>query len=111
MSVLLFLPGDKLPQTNKWDFLMLDKLVHFAFFAILAFLMIRGFQKQSKFSFLRHHALKYSAVIVIFYSILAEYLQQLASERHFEWQDIIANLLGSLTGLLIFYILNKINPG
>jgi VanZ family protein len=107
MSVLIFLPGNQLPETNDWDFLMLDKLAHFGLFAIFAFLLIRGLNKQYQFLSLRRHSLIYSLAFGIFYAVSAEFLQQYASDRHFEWQDMIANALGILTGLLIYLVFVK----
>jgi len=107
MSVLIFLPGNKLPETNDWDFLMLDKFVHFVLFAIFAFLLIRGLIKQYQFVSLRRNSFIFSLAIGIFYAVSAEFLQQYASDRNFEWQDMIANVLGVLAGLLIYLVLVK----
>jgi len=51
MTFLFLIPGDALPDATNWDFLMLDKLVHFGLFAVLVFLLIWGFAKQKKYFF------------------------------------------------------------
>lgn len=107
MTILLFLPGSKLPETNEWNFLMLDKIAHFGLFLFFAFFLWRGFNKQTQNIILKRNALTFSALIGIGYAISAEFLQQLTSDRNFEWQDIVANLLGCLVGLLLYRLFYK----
>jgi hypothetical protein len=109
MTVLFLIPGDSLPDTEGWSFLMLDKLFHFGLFAVLVFLLVWGFAKQKKFNFLHKQPFQFSLLIGFIYAVVAEFLQQLTINRAFEWQDMLANIIGCIGGLLVFYGLNKLN--
>jgi len=109
MTFLFLIPGDALPDATNWDFLMLDKLVHFGLFAVLVFLLIWGFAKQKKYNHLRKQPFQISLFIGFMYAITSEFLQQLSISRAFEWQDMAANILGCIGGSLAFYGLNKFN--
>ena len=81
-----------------------DKLVHLLCYAILTLLMCRvadSIVSGSKYILL---ALMFS----ISYGIIMECLQaSLNTGRHFDYFDIIANIIGSLTGSLMYYLLRK----
>ena len=106
IASLVLLPGSNLPQLSDSLF-SIDKLVHAFLFAVLAFLMVVGFIKQSVYPGLRNKALLYSFVLTISYAILIEALQVFSPDRMFEVGDMGANVSGCFAGFLFFFALYK----
>lgn len=82
-----------------------DKWVHWIMYATMAFLL-NGVLKQFK---IKHRKqLIYSVVLTSVYGIIMELLQAvLNTGRHFEYFDIIANIIGSISGCLLFNFFKK----
>ncbi|KJS04550.1 MAG: hypothetical protein VR77_11320 [Flavobacteriales bacterium BRH_c54] len=105
--VLSGYPGRGLPEAPFDEF---DKLVHLAIYALLSFLSILGFSKQS-------HSFLLNSKLQIFFSIsfsiviggLIELLQEYVFiNRYGDWYDFIANSLGAFLGVIGFYSMKKI---
>jgi len=104
--VLSGYPGKNLPKAPFDEF---DKLVHLIIYAILSFLSIMGFSKQSK-SFLLSKNLQYFSSILfsVFAGGVIELLQQYVFiNRYGDWLDFIANSIGSVIGVFGFYFISK----
>jgi len=104
--VLSGYPGKNLPKAPFDEF---DKLVHLIIYAILSFLSIMGFSKQSK-SFLLSKNLQYFSSILfsVFAGGLIELLQQYVFiNRYGDWLDFIANSIGAVIGVFGFYFISK----
>ena len=92
--------GINLPET--WlDFLSWDKIGHFTVYGILTFLLLFGFCKKNK---KRNKQFTVLAVLgSSLYGILLEWVQySFFPMRYFENLDILANIIGSFIGLLLF---------
>lgn len=79
-----------------------DKLVHFGFYLVLDVLLIRGLERQSKYTRMEQNAAFYSAVFCLSYGVLIEVLQAFV----FTWRtasiaDVAANAAGCAAGWLI----------
>lgn len=104
--VLSGYPGRDLPKAPFDEF---DKLVHLAIYAILSFLSVLGFSKQSH-SFLLNSKLQnffsisFSIVIGGVIELLQEYV---FINRYGDWYDFIANSLGAFLGVIGFYFMRK----
>jgi VanZ family protein len=89
------------------DIVSFDKLAHIFIYAVLSFFIAWGIKKS-----LMHKNLSLKILALIFlststYGILMEIAQMsLSTGRHFEYYDIIANIIGSFIGLL-FYLRKK----
>ncbi|PIQ15073.1 MAG: VanZ family protein [Flavobacteriales bacterium CG18_big_fil_WC_8_21_14_2_50_32_9] len=104
--VLSGYPGKNLPKAPFDEF---DKLVHLIIYAILSFLSIMGFSKQSK-SFLLSKNLQYFSSILfsVFAGGVIELLQQYVFiNRYGDWLDFIANSIGAVIGVFGFYFISK----
>jgi len=106
--IILFLssgPGIQLPKSTI-D-LSIDKLGHFVFYGILAFLIAYGYYKHNPA--IHENGLFKALIISGFYGICLEIMQySFFPNRYFEVLDIIANISGSLIGILFFkYIYYK----
>jgi len=99
VAVLMSLPGSSLSKYNWIDRLMLDKIAHFAVYALMAvllYLAYHQFKKRSKLSF-RIFVLVF--LIVAIYSSLLEIFQGLyVPNRTFDRWDLTVNLLGDAFG-------------
>lgn len=99
--------GIQLPP-SVWDIIAVDKLGHFAFYGILTFLIALGCYKKQQ-NQISIKALVIACLISSIYGICLEFMQYaLFPNRYFEFLDIIANISGSLIGILFFkYIYYK----
>ncbi len=85
----------------------IDKYVHFAFHFV--FTMLWGY-----YSWLRHYELPFRNLFNIFaislsYGVLIEILQETCTKtRHAEASDVLANFIGAMTALLVFWVLKKV---
>jgi len=100
--IILYLssgPGIQLPKSTI-D-LSIDKIGHFIFYGILAFLIAYGYYKNN--STIHKNGLFKALIISGFYGICLEIMQySFFPNRYFEVLDIIANISGSLFGILFF---------
>jgi len=85
------------------DIINFDKLAHIFIYLVLSFLLAWGLKKVIKH---KNLSLKLLAGVFIFtslYGLSMEITQKLISTgRHFEYYDIIANIIGSFIGVLFF---------
>ena len=108
LLVLSLTSGDKIPDI-EFDLFEIDKLVHFLFYCILALLMGLGFYSKKNEPFYKR------GVIIIAIGISIGFLVEvtqgtLIPNRHFDYFDILANSLGTMTGFLLFkkFCINKL---
>ncbi|MFK8009026.1 MAG: VanZ family protein [Saprospiraceae bacterium] len=94
-----------LPE-SWWDLFSMDKIGHFGIYGIFTFLLLVGFIfPTSKW---KEKGVQIALSISIFYGIGMEVIQYaFFPGRYFEYLDIIANIIGSFTGLLFFNFLMK----
>ena len=86
----------------------MDKVGHLVFYGILTFLIAYGFYKV-KNQFINKKTLFIALIISSVYGICMEIMQySFFPNRYFEILDIIANISGSIVGILFFkYIYYK----
>ena len=97
--ILCGLPGNRLPELTFLEWLRPDKIAHLVIFGVQSFLLIKGFQKQTSFSFLNKHSIFISIVITIIFGALVEVMQTYwFIKRSGDVRDAIANALGAFTG-------------
>ncbi len=100
--VLCALPGG---QFEKSTYVFADKVIHTFLYAVLFLLLSTGFIKQSTFQWLRTYPLQKVFAISTVYGLVIEVLQGLIfSSRSIEGLDVIANMIGSFIGLVIFFL-------
>jgi len=80
-----------------------DKLIHLICYAVLSYLALTAIGKSS---IIRLYF--WSILFAILYGIGIEIAQALLNTgRYFDYFDIIANIIGSLLGSLVFYLIHK----
>ncbi len=82
-----------------------DKLAHFIQFMILSWCLAVGFAKQQRYVPLRFWSWQASALVSIAYTFLLEGIQFARLPEYFEFGDLLANIFGSLGGVLLFYLI------
>ncbi len=106
--LLTMMPGKYVAPANIWDLANFDKLAHAVVFAILAFLSIRLFLKQFWSDGLRSNAILWTFLICASYGLLLETMQGgLLKDRYFEWDDVAANSIGCVLGIIIYKFVEK----
>jgi VanZ family protein len=83
-----------------------DKFIHLGVYFIASVLMMYGLGGPFGRSFGR--GVVYTLVFCIMWGAMLEYLQKtISTGRHFEVNDIIANIIGAFMGVFVFSILFK----
>ncbi len=102
---LCAIPGQDIPD---WKLLSFDKTGHAAIFFILTLLLFWGFFKQKKETFFHKQFLILSIVIAVIYGGSTELMQQYWFEnRTADLLDFLANSIGSLLALSVYFFLLK----
>jgi VanZ family protein len=105
MCILFFLPGSALPKENNlFSLLHIDKLVHISLFAIFIFLIKSSFNTP----------FKYYNLIILFITGLYGYTVEIIQRewipgRSFDLYDLLADIIGAITGMLIWQWMAKKN--
>ncbi len=95
------LPGNSLKPLMAFPFSFVDKLAHFFVFMILSIFFFADIKKDNK-NISNTKALLIVLLISLFYGIIIEILQSvLTIDRSGELFDILANMLGVLTGVVL----------
>jgi len=101
--IMLTLPASSLPSESKFPVPNFDKLVHFGLFGGFVYLWIRYLSA-------RFPGWSFSRVIILFfllssiYGIGMEYFQRyVLVDRHFDYYDILADVLGAFAGMLLCF--------
>jgi VanZ family protein len=101
-TVLLTLPGSAFPKENWLNKIYFDKWVHIGLFSVLTFVWCLAVSAQKKFFKSVQQLFVWIALGGCVYGIAMEYVQKyFIPNRSFDIGDIIADTIGSLTGLLV----------
>lgn len=106
IAFLSLMKQSNLPENIFLQRIYADKWIHVILYAVLSFLVVqalsRNFIESSKIFF-------YAAFVSIIYGILMEAAQsKMNLGRSFELLDILANITGSFSGVLIYKRKNRI---
>ena len=103
--LLILMPGRQVPEMG--DLFAFDKIAHLGVFAILSFLMIVGFTKQSQYLRLKRRATIFSLIISFIYASILELGQAIVPDRYANFYDMAFNTAGVLIGYLLFVLVYK----
>ncbi len=100
------IPGERIPESEVLRIPGMDKLIHFLIFAVLGALLFRGLKNGKVFdkkSRLRDVSIALTSIIAgMAYGALTEYFQYCClADRHGNIQDFIANIFGTVFGVLL----------
>jgi VanZ family protein len=104
ITIAFLSPSSGMPRVFfKIPYLPFDKLVHFVLHSILSFVWLTFIWKQVK-NKLKSKNILFILLACIGYGIIIEILQdKFVPSRQADWQDVIANVLGTLGGMLFFF--------
>ncbi|MEN8247363.1 MAG: VanZ family protein [Bacteroidota bacterium] len=102
IGLLTLIPGGVISGVD-WNFLSIDKMIHFIMFLVLAFLGANFFININK-PFTIFFAISASLIIAVGYGSIIEYTQTFIPKRGFDYADLSANIIGALAGLATFYL-------
>jgi VanZ family protein len=97
-------PGQEMPQVNFWEF---DKFAHIGVYAVLGMLFAAAwtYRAQSKGVFMRSIMVRWTLLVPIIFGLSIEFVQgNFIPDRYFDVLDILANIIGSITGLVAFIV-------
>jgi len=103
--VASLMPKSSMGDSGLFEIPFLDKIVHIFLYAIFVYLWSRNlFSKVDKVKAAR--LAFYSSIV---FGVVMEVLQKsLGGGRNFDVLDIIANIIGSIIGLIAFYKIIKL---
>ncbi|MBD0331819.1 MAG: VanZ family protein [Chitinophagaceae bacterium] len=105
ITILFFLPGSVLPKNDWMSKIWFDKWVHIGLFFLLNWLFCWAWQ------FTYSQQLILLLISAALYGILIEGFQdQFIANRDFDWGDWVADIIGSVAGILVWVRRKKINP-
>ena len=101
IAILSLLPGDKIPQI-QFELFSIDTAVHVIMYAVLAALMIIGFEKKMN---PRQFRLYITLILLCsVFGLLIEFVQgNFIYRRFFSWGDALANTIGAIIGAIGYY--------
>lgn len=105
IMVLTLTPGEAVPDVSLFDY---DKLGHGFIFFVLSFLLIKGTYENLQTTSRAGNAVLIGVVTSAFYGFLIEIIQSFIPGRSMDVYDAVANVIGSILGLSLFYLLNKL---
>jgi len=100
----MLLPQESFPESKLLSY---DKLAHIGVFALFSGLLLFGGLKTKFLGKTKTSMLIRSLTISIVYSAGLEFLQNFSPGRSTDLYDLIANVVGAIFGVLVFYIFNK----
>jgi len=106
IALLTLLPGQAIPDFN-WNFLSIDKFIHFTMFSIMSFLGSVKFSSSTKPKSIIISSI-ISILIASTYGFILEYFQTFIPQRAFDYADLTANVGGAVFGIAVFlYFQNR----
>jgi len=97
--VICMMPAHHIPHVTIPQF---DKIVHTGIYIIFGILTYYGWTMQTSFFGLHRKTIIKIIVLLSAYGLLIEVMQEaLTADRHFEWFDELADIAGSVIGVLM----------
>ena len=94
--ILTSIPGNHVPKL----FGVSDKIKHLGAYFVLAILLNFTLYVQNKFPILSRKSFYFTFLITLLYGVIDEVHQIFIPGRSFDWWDLVADVVGSLLGIL-----------
>lgn len=108
IALVISIPGSNIPKSSLLNIPYFDKLVHACMFAVFSLLLVYGFFKQPKSSFFARQAYILAFILCTIYGGATELMQYFFfASRSGEVVDFIANISGSVVGMIAFHYLSR----
>lgn len=106
IGVLSLLPNENLPRV---EITRVDLVAHFLLYMVFTILLINGNRIESKYILFKKYAVLTALVVSITYGGIIELIQGIGwLNRSADWFDFGMNAVGSLIGVIIYFIAYKI---
>lgn len=105
MVTIAILSGSPGIQTGGWSFTGVDKLGHLVVFGLLGISVARVFIDIDS---IRMRVLFISTTIATGFGLLDETRQYFNPLRTFEWADLLADFIGSMTASWLYLVSNRL---
>lgn len=106
--LLSLMPSSGFPRHSLLDLISIDKWAHLLFYAVLTYLMMHTLSSESKSFRPQIRKVIISIVFGSIFGLLIEIFQGISPSRYFDYLDIIANIIGCITGVLFYnYLFNR----
>jgi VanZ family protein len=102
--LLTLIPFGELDRIKPFEFNLMDKTAHICLFGIHSFLLAGFLKKNRVVARLNRRVITTAISLSFLFGLFIECLQFFIPERSFEIFDIIANFIGILMGVVVFYI-------
>jgi VanZ family protein len=100
---LCLIDTKELPSVSYLELLEFDKIVHIILFGLLVLSLTIALRKQSVIRWIRNNAMLIALAFSILYGCVIESIQFfVVPERTGEFDDILANVIGSVLGIVFF---------
>lgn len=104
-SILFCLPGSSIPKDDWLGKIWADKWVHIGIFTVLVFLWSFALEVAALTGFIM------ILMISVLYGLLVEVVQhRFIPNRSFDYGDLLADFIGSITGILFWRRYKKNKP-
>lgn len=104
-SILFCLPGSSIPKDDWLGKIWADKWVHIGIFTVLVFLWSFALEVAALTGFIM------MLMISVLYGLLVEVVQHhFIPNRSFDYGDLVADFIGSITGILFWCRYKKNKP-
>jgi len=102
ISILSIMPTDGI-DNQMWSFIPhQDKIMHFIFYGIFSFLLIRAFLSYFRKNRSVWMLALITFLIIVLYGIIIEIIQdRLTSSRQGDIMDMVSNLAGCIVGIFL----------
>ncbi|MFT4660216.1 MAG: VanZ family protein [Patiriisocius sp.] len=101
---LSVMPGKDLPEVDIVNF---DKIAHLVFYALFYIAVRFGLQRNYAISVWKVQI--YAFLYTSLFGLLMEFIQgNFTADRHFDWYDAIANVLGVILVAFMFSTITKL---
>jgi len=99
--ILTSIPGKSIPKVLGG----VDKIKHLGAYFVLAFLLSFALKMQNGYPKISKNSIFFTLLITSLYGLLDEIHQIFIPGRHFDWWDLLADIVGSVLGILLVKII------
>lgn len=103
--VLTYCSLTTVPELPKFNLFSMDKMMHFGIYGLLNLFLLGGWRSTGKPLTIKVIAV--CTTVAVVWGILIELLQGLLPYRSFEWDDMLANTIGALLTIPLYWLARR----
>lgn len=102
-GIIFWLSTGNISVNTPIEWLSIDKIGHLTFYMLEVIFMIWALAKSNKWTKSNHKQIIICILVAIIYGTSLEYVQAILPYRSFDYADMLANMVGAITGSLLYY--------